>query len=107
MIGGNAIVMKLALAGISLKASQVRNRTKSITLNVIFYTPCHTVKGICFLWSHLFKEQKNELFPSGAVSLIEGNYFRSSETRPDGVSYQPKVEGFYYYRGALTPLIYD
>ena len=86
MIGGNAIVMKLALVGISLKASQVRNRTRSITWYVTFI-PYNTGGYLIFYGHNHFRNRKTNCKPSGVVSLIEGFCLRSSETRPDGVSY--------------------
>ena len=79
-------MMMLALVGIPLKASQVGNRTKSITLQVIFI-PYNTGGYLIFHDHSLLRSRKTNCKPSGVVSLIEGICLRSSETRPDGVSF--------------------
>ena len=53
----------------------------------MIFIPYNTVGYLIFFDHALFRSRKTNCKPSGAVSLIEGICLRSSETRPDGVSF--------------------
>lgn len=66
--------------------------------------------GYLILYGHnQFRNRKTNCKPSGVVSLIEGLCLRSSETRPDGVSYHSSIffyteSSFHVYHGGITKM---